>query len=944
MQTVPKYIIGIGENEQSASIEQAGGKGANLTRLAQAGLPVPPGFILTTGAYRAFVETTGLKDRIVARSRDVDSNDPLSFDSASIAIRALFDEAVLPPELENTIRQAYHTLAQAGERDPAVAVRSSATAEDLPDASFAGQQETYLNVRGEDALLDAVKRCWSSLWTARAIAYRARQNIYSASVSLAVVVQRMVAADAAGILFTMNPVTSNRDQVVINAAWGLGEAIVGGLVSPDTLIVDKANGEIRETEIGDKAVMTSPVEQGTDEVTVDEAKRRQLAITAGQASELVRLGNKIETAFGRPQDIEWAIAGEKVYILQARPVTAQASTELPKVPGDDDWPSIGMRPPQPFDRWTNADMGERYPDPVTPLTWSFTTAITNDNMAYTLRGINPLYLNETQWVQRFYGHVYLNEGAMARVLNEEFGMPSSFTDDALGSGPGEKNAASQGFRFDRLLRAMPLFIRVSGERMKNEKLFQESFPQIEAWVRDSMQQDLGKLSDQDLLKQITTVWMPRVTDAINLHGDVTSTSMTSLPMLEKMMQSWAGRKELAHDMVTGLTGVESAGMVPALWHITQKIRELGLEQVILDNDAQQALAQLRQMPESQPVMEMLDEFLAHHGHRTAMEAEFLYPRWAEAPEQVIESLTGYLKAGDQLNPFAAEAAQRQRRDAAIAAVEQKLDPVRRAIVKGMLARTQHLVRLRDNGQHFLVKLMLPVRRIYAELGRRWAERGWLRQADDIFFMVIPEVEAIGAANDQAALGVDLQKLVDDRRKAYEYWFTVKAPDVIGADGKPVEVQSQSLQGDYLPGVAASGGRVRGAARILTHPQEAARLQSNDILVTRSTDPGWTPVFPLVKGLVMEIGGQLSHGAIVAREYGIPAVINVQNATHLLEDGQMITLDGTAGRVYLNDALPEVVPPAPVMPVKPHAGRYKIAVVVTAVASVVLLWRLVRKRK
>lgn len=299
-----------------ATLDVAGGKGANLGRMSRAGFPVPPGFFVTTDTYRAFVQTNDLQQQIVALA----SNQAETSGNRSIAIRHLFANGRMPADLVEAIHHAYTDLIQTVGALP-LAVRSSATAEDLPSASFAGQQDTYLNVRGKSALLEAVQRCWSSLWTSRALEYRARQGIDPSAVSLAVVVQVMVPAEASGIMFTANPINGARDEIVIDAAWGLGEAIVGGLVTPDHVVVDKVTGVIKEMTIADKTVMTQPTATGTEEQPVEERKRHAQVLKAAQATELAKLGAEIEKHYGEPQDIEWCFTNGKFYIVQARPIT-----------------------------------------------------------------------------------------------------------------------------------------------------------------------------------------------------------------------------------------------------------------------------------------------------------------------------------------------------------------------------------------------------------------------------------------------------------------------------------------------------------------------------------------------------------------------------------------------------------------------------------------------
>ena len=333
-------------------IDQAGGKGANLGELTRAGLPVPPGFVIVTGAYREYVAEHQLADKIAALAAP--GGDPAGYESASEQIRALF-AAEVSDAVRAEIADAYAALGE----DVAVAVRSSATAEDLPEASFAGQQDTYLNVRGLEDLLVAVRECWASLWTARAMSYRARQGIDPAMVSLAVVVQQMVDAAAAGVMFTANPSNGRRDEVVISAAWGLGESVVSGSVNTDNIVVRKPDGTVVSSETADKAVMTVPAEQRTQERPVPEGQRRQPVLSESDAAALAAYGTRIENHYGAPQDIEWARANGQFFIVQARPITALPEVEAPM---PTDWTV-----PEPTAMYVRASIVEQLPDPLSPL-------------------------------------------------------------------------------------------------------------------------------------------------------------------------------------------------------------------------------------------------------------------------------------------------------------------------------------------------------------------------------------------------------------------------------------------------------------------------------------------------------------------------------------------------------------------------------------------------
>jgi phosphoenolpyruvate synthase len=312
-------------SDPNATLDNVGGKGMSLAKMICAGFPVPGGFHVTTEAYRTFIEANDLQTKILAALKDVDTALPASLETASGTISRLFTESKIPEDIATDITNTYIELSNRQskiENQKSVAVRSSATAEDLPEASFAGQQETYLNVHGNEALLDAVKKCWASLWTARAIAYRIKNNIDQNTVVLAIVVQEMVNAEAAGILFTANPMNGHRDEMVINAAWGLGEAIVGGLVSPDTIVADKATGKVKKMDVAEKSVITVETETGTEEKPLNDARRSSQVMKEAQVIELVTIARKIEDYYGKPQDIEWCRTDGHFYIVQSRPITA----------------------------------------------------------------------------------------------------------------------------------------------------------------------------------------------------------------------------------------------------------------------------------------------------------------------------------------------------------------------------------------------------------------------------------------------------------------------------------------------------------------------------------------------------------------------------------------------------------------------------------------------
>ena len=902
-----------------ASWENTGGKGARLATLFQAGLPVPPGFVVTTAAYVSFVAANRLDEAIAALSRAASPPDPVEIAAAAARLQARFERGRLPPEVVEAISAAYRALATGG--DLAVAVRSSATIEDQSEASFAGQGSSWLDVRGEGAVLAAVLSVWSSLWSPRAIAYRARRDQPDTAPAMAVVVQAMVPADCAGVLFTCNPLNGDTNQAVIEATQGLGEALVSGQVAPDRLVLDKASGAILQVELGEEAMAVFGVGQESGAEPPVPACRQEPVLNQEQAAELLRLGRAVEAHFGAPQDLEWAIAGGQIALLQARPVTtlaagAPVSPPIPHPPGDDRWPAVDERPPQPYDLWSQAVLGEVWPHPVSPLMWSGVPTIIGGSIRHSLRGLNSPAIAASQWAGRFFGRVYYNEGALVHLLSEELGLPGSFVNAAVGSRRDGDSARQVGFRPARFLRGLPFLARMARTQLGTGRELEGLFRQIDGWTADFSEARLESLNDRELWEEFL-LWVERFNHAISLQAEISNIGITAFALLEWLLDRWLGRKELAQSMITGLSGVYAAEMGLALWRIAQAVDQAGLAGLVLEGEPAEIRVRLCEAPDGPEIVAQLDGFLQAYGHRCPNEGEWLYPRWVEDPEQLWPLLAGYLRAGGRVDPGEAEARQRGRREEAVDWALSRLDPLRRAFFRSVLARSQHGARLRDNGKHYYMKLALPIRRIDVAFGARWAARGWLDRPEDIFFLAIPDIQAVLAAGDPSKAGLDLRTVVRERLEAFEYWTALDyVPTLIGSDGQPLRegpaidgVNSRAAGaetpggermdgGRVLRGIPASAGTARGIARLVHSPDQALGLGPGDILVTRAADPGWTPVFTLVGGLVLEVGGQLSHAAIVARECGLPAVVNVPGATQKIKDGQTLLVDGTRGEVHL----------------------------------------------
>lgn len=910
-----KIVLPLGSDD--ATIAVAGGKGYGLSRLAQAGFRVPPGFILTTSTYRTFVADTGIETLIFESLRKTSLNEPADFENVAAYIRSLFAGVKIPIALSDIIKDAYNELLtsiqkKSGIFDFPLAVRSSATAEDLPEASFAGQQDTILNVRGQEACLTAIVRCWSSLWSARAIAYRRRQGIRDEDLALAVIVQQLVRAEVSGILFTANPVNKNIGQLVVNASWGLGDAIVSGQVTPDTVFLDKKTGEITQSIIGTKTQMTRLTDAGTELVPVSSELRNRPVLTAEQAKELGRIGQRIEAAFGLPQDVEWAIERECLLILQARPITTQLNsmvTDGVLGQGEDDWPVPVRKKSHEFDLWTRTDLGERWPDPVSPLTWSLFAPLDDRSFRRSFRNLSKKYLENIQWTRRYYGRVYLNEGAIGYVSAREYGIPLSWTKVILGSQSADQNTSSDRFHPGRFLWHLPSFAGLTVQRIRSERIYEKSFSEIDAWVEGFSVSEPKNIDDNypqniddvQLYGELKSSWLPKFERAMDLHADITITAMTAVPMLEWLLAHWGHPRELLQDSLGGLSGLLTAGIVKQLWSIAQNIRGLALPPEVTQ-DAERLFQHLQDLPAAISIIADIDNFLKIYGHRCPNELELSCPRWSESRTQLGAAILGYMAAGSRADPARGEHEQQLRQSAAMGQMGDKLSPLRRAFLVTMLHRMQKLVRLRDNGQHYLVKLFLPIRHTFAVLAERWVERGWLLGSDEIFFLTMDEIGDIVSAGNPEAAGFHLQQLIANRRKTYALWCTIHAPEVVAHNGQAMFVSTfDTADTPVLTGIPVSGGVVQGTARVVRSLEEALSLEEGSILITRATDPGWTPVFPLLRGLILEIGGPLSHGAIVAREFGIPAVVNVPAVGERIRDGQYLTLDGSTGHIYLYNA-------------------------------------------
>ncbi|GAB3748165.1 PEP/pyruvate-binding domain-containing protein [Microlunatus parietis] len=843
--------------DPGAGLADVGGKGASLAAMIGAGFDVPDGFQVVTDAYRAFVDDHELRGPIDAALARVEPGDPASTAAASAEIIGLFRSYPVPAAVATSIEKAYADLGA-----PPVAVRSSATAEDLESASFAGQQDSFLNIRGPEPLLAAVRDCWASLWTDRAIAYRVRQGIDHDQVALAVVVQRLVEADASGVLFTVDPVTGAADQIVINAAWGLGEAVVSGAVTPDVYRVRRGDRTVIEATVAYKTIMTVLTEGGTEERPVPADLRTAPALTTEQAVSLAELGIRLADWSGSERDVEWCRTGDRLQILQSRPVTAVAAEPVP-ASGPDPWNDARFSD----HLWANTNVGEAIPDVLTPASWSAVQLF----MAGTMPTASiPGYLG----YGRIAGRIYLDLSMQASLLGA-VGVGEARFRSMIGTVFGRipedlpiPKAAIGRWRAIRSLLPIVIWMRI---------LVRRNAPKIDQYVAEHpalcerRRAEIAGIEDPSMLAALwTDTLRPELDRASEMLTAATrSTGMGPITTPEKLA-ALVGEAEAAK-ITSGLGA--SAGQLASLGLVA------GLDQL--------ARGELD-----------VETFNRRYAHRGPHEFELSSPRPAEDPHWIEQRLAEQGDGPDFATMITRQ--QEQQREAwdRLAAAH----PKQATRLRPLLARWAKMSRDREQTRSEVVRYFWVIR----DFVRRAGEL--LGIGDDAYFLDLDElIAALRCAPVDATL-------IMERRDAYEHYRALPAPpSLILGPFDPYRWAAQPNRrtdlwapgraddhetGAKITGFAGAGGSVEGVARVIIDPAEGDRLQPGEILVTSITNVGWTPLFPRASAVVTDIGAPLSHAAIVARELGIPAVVGTGTATMRISSGDRIRVDGSAGTVEL----------------------------------------------
>jgi phosphoenolpyruvate synthase/pyruvate phosphate dikinase len=860
------YVVGL-EAIDATRAAAVGGKAAHLGELTRIdGIRVPPGFCVGTGAFRQIIRDAPAIHAQLDRLSRLSADDREGIGALTAEVRRTFEGTAIPDVVAAAITSA---LARLGEHG-AYAVRSSATAEDLPTASFAGQQDTYLNVVGATAILHHVRRCWASLFTERAVTYRLQNGIDHRRVQMAVIVQRMVVPQAAGILFTADPATSNRKVAAVEAGFGLGEALVSGLVNPDAYKV--RDGTVVARAIGSKrlAVHALPA-GGTEEQAVDPAQQERPALTDAQVVRLVQLGRRIEAHFGHPQDIEWCLADDGFQIVQSRPITT-----LFPVPAADDranhvYVSVGHQqmmtdPMKPLGRSLFQltalprmyEAGGRLFVDVAP---ALASAATRAGVLEAVGKSDPLIGD-----------------ALRTILERDDFIPSP-PDEAPESAPPPGPPAP--------IETDPAIVTelIEAAEASNAALEREIRAKSGAALLDFILADIAEL------KRI--LFDPR-------SHQVFMGAMEASWWLNDHLEAWLGEQNAADTLTQSVPHNVTSEMGLALLDVADAIRPhpevVTFLQDVEDEDFLDELGELAGGPEARDAIEA---FLARYGMRCVGEIDITRPRWSERPTTLVPLILGNVK---HFEPGAGARRFERGREEALKKEQEILERLRplpdgerkAEETKRMIDRVRTFIGYREYPKYFMVSRYFVYKQALLGEAERLVRAGVLREKEDSFCLTFEELHDVV----RSGTAVD-DELISRRKEAFRANQALTPPRVLTSEG---EVIAGAYRRDDLPtgaliGLAVSAGTVEGRARVILDIAEA-ELEPGDILVTAYTDPSWTPLFVAIEGLVTEVGGLMTHGAVIAREYGLPAVVGVEHATRQIRDGQRIRLHGTDGYVEL----------------------------------------------
>ncbi|WP_339167840.1 phosphoenolpyruvate synthase [Paenibacillus sp. FSL H7-0943] len=851
-----------------------GGKGLNLGKLSQIeGIQVPEGFCITTVGYHQALEQNQTYHALLDQLTMLKVEDRDQIGEISRKIRQIIMEAEIPSDI---VKAVSHYLTQLGD-EHAYAVRSSATAEDLPHASFAGQQDTYLNIIGIEAILQHISKCWASLFTDRAVIYRMQNGFDHSQVYLSVIVQRMVFPQASGILFTADPITSNRKLLSIDASFGLGEALVSGLVSADGY-------KVQQEKIVDKRIATKKLaiyglkEGGTETRQIEIDQQETQTLTEQQILQLARIGRQIEAYFGCPQDIEWCLAEDTFYIVQSRPIT----TLFPIPEANDQENHV----------YVSVGHQQMMTDPMKPLGLAFYLLTTPAPMR-TAGG--RLFVDVTSSLASPGSREMIIEAlgksdplikdALITIVEREDFIKFS-ADNEKASTPSKSNTSLPPSDSQVELENDPTIV---SDLIKSNQASIEELQQI---IQTKSGAELFDfiLEDMQQLKKI--LFNPQSMRVIMAAMDASA-------WINEKINEWLGEKNAADTLSQSVQGNITSEMGLALLNLADVIRPYPevidyLQQVKDDN----FLNELVSFEGGQETQDAFYDYLSKYGMRCTGEIDLTRTRWSEKPTTLVPMILSNIK---NFKPNAGHRKFEQGRQEALKKEQELLDRLKQLPdgeqkaneTKRMIDLIRNFSGYREYPKYGMVNRYFVYKQALLKEAEQLIQSGVIPEKEDIYYLTFGELCEVASTNK-----LDYQ-IISKRKEEYKLFEKLTPPRVITSEGEIIagKYKRENLPTEAIVGLAVSAGVIEGRARVILN-MEDADLENGDILVTLFTDPSWTPLFVSVKGLVTEVGGLMTHGAVIAREYGLPAVVGVENATKLIKDGQRIRVHGTEGYIEI----------------------------------------------
>ncbi|WP_367568180.1 phosphoenolpyruvate synthase [Lacrimispora sp.] len=869
------YVLVFSEIDKT-KLTEVGGKGMNLGELSKIdGLEVPEGFCVTTEAYRLAIGQNKEFSRLLEQLSLLKGEDNGKISEISCRIRKIIESVGIPKDIENEV---IRYLWKFGEKN-AYAVRSSATAEDLPLASFAGQQDTYLNISGKEAILKHISKCWASLFTDRAISYRIQNGFDHRKVYLSVVIQRMVFPEASGIMFTADPVTANRKVLSIDASFGLGEALVSGLVNADIY-------KVREKKIVDKKISTKKLaiygleEGGTEERGIEPGQQNKQTLTDEQIMALAEIGKKIEAYFGAPQDIEWCLQGGEFFIVQSRPITT-----LYPVPENDGKNRV----------YTSMGHLQMMTEDIKPLGMSFCKLLSFWFGANLNAAGGRLFLDATYDLSSPIGRkILIGSTGKADVLMKNALLNIMRRQDFVKEMPRGKGSINAGIgALAWIISAIKVY------RKNEEKTVEALIAYNDGLIRD-MEQRIKKLSGDELfgfILQDTTDLKAVLTGPQNMSLMVVGAFVSS--WISKKTEKWLGEKSAVDILSKSIPNNVTAEMGMELMNVSDVVRKYPEVVAYFENAREGSFFEdLKGLEGGPEVSAAMKAYLEEYGMRCSGEIDITKDRWIERPTILIPIILSNIR---NFEPNAGSARFEQGKAEAIQMEQDVLRHLEQMPggrqkakkMKKMINVLRNIISFREYPKYSFIKRFLIYKDALMKEAAVLVQKGVLKEKEDVYYLYFEEYR------EAVRTGKLDYSIITRRKEDYAVFEKLTPPRVMTSEGEIIsgEYSSGNKPEGALAGIPVSSGTIEGRARIVLKIEDAC-MEEGDILVTSFTDPSWTPLFISVKGLVTEVGGLMTHGAVITREYGLPAVVGVENATTLIKEGQKIRVNGTEGYVEI----------------------------------------------